>query len=47
MGDHENIRAECVTCTMTFVTSLDSFNAQEAACPACGEKKLSNRGQLT
>jgi len=46
MNDRENIIAFCVTCTLTFTTSRDSFDAQEAACPACGEKKLAEKSRV-
>ena len=43
MTDPENINVRCMTCTLTFVTSRDSFDAQDAKCPACGEKKLAEK----
>jgi len=46
MSEHENIRVRCMTCTLTFTTSRDSFNSQEASCPACDEKKLAEQSSV-
>lgn len=44
---YENIVALCLTCTMTFVTSRDSYENDESRCPACGEQKnISERDPL-
>ena len=44
MNDRENITVLCMNCKVTFVTSRDSFEDRTTSCPACGEKKLGEKG---
>ena len=37
---HENINVRCLTCSLSFLTSQDSFEKNESSCPACGHGDL-------
>ena len=38
--DHENIDVKCIHCETSFVTSLESYEDNESACPRCGFQNL-------
>jgi hypothetical protein len=38
-----NIGVLCLTCTLPFTTSNDSYQTSEAKCPACGGGRLSKK----
>ena len=43
MDEHENINVRCLTCSLSFMTSLDSYEKNESCCPACGYGDLVTR----
>ena len=36
----ENIKVVCADCTLSFITSLDSFESGEVRCPACKGERI-------
>jgi len=40
VSDPENIDVKCLHCSTPFVTSLESYEDNESACPRCGFQNL-------